>query len=227
MGRRDLDDRRAHSTAQGSTRQWPTCWSVSRVNPTSTNQVDTTDSRPEVRMAFIGNGERSAKCRVSEVRVQCTAALEHYRERVRGTTIDGSTLLSTDYFNLFNEVIMLLGMLPDMPDMLDDVDAWQFKTYQQHFETSGLAFAPIAIEVYPHAPAETLEKFEANTRKLHAMIEEARQILRATLESGQIDSFGDKALTFSMELQQLVDTGSAIVHGQDGVLDQSAIDNLF
>lgn len=159
--------------------------------------------------------------------MQGAAVLEHYRERVRGTTIDASTFLSTDYFNLFNEVIMLLGMLPDMPDMLEDVDAWQFKTYQQHFETSGLAFAPVAIEVYPHAPMETLERFEENIRQLHAKIEDARRVLHATLAAGHMDSFGDQALIYSMELQQLVDIGSAIVHGQDGVLDQDAIDNLF
>ncbi|HVJ53096.1 MAG TPA: hypothetical protein VM689_11560 [Aliidongia sp.] len=159
--------------------------------------------------------------------MQGTEMLEHYRERVRGTTIDASTLLSTDYFNLFNEVIMLLGMLPDMPDMLEDVEAWRFKTYQQHFETSGLAFAPIAIEAYEHVPPDTLMRFEENTHKLHVMIDEARHVLRATFDAGQMDRFGDKALTYSMELQCLVDVGSAIVHGQDAVLDQSAIDNLF
>ncbi len=159
--------------------------------------------------------------------MQAAATAEDYRERVSGTTIDPSTLLSTDYFNLFNEVIMLLGMLPDMPEMLEDVEAWEFKTYQQHFEASGLAFAPIAIEVYPHAPPETLVRFEENTAKLKNMIEDGREALRATLLAGQMDRFGDQALTCSMELQHLVDTGSAIVHGQGGVLDQSAIDDLF
>ena len=99
---------------------------------------------------------------------------EHYRERVQGTTIDSSTLLSTDYFNLFNEVIMLLGMLPDMPDMLDEVAAWQFKSYSQHFAESGLAFAPLAIEAYPHAPPATLIAFEQNIDRMHTTVEEAK-----------------------------------------------------
>ena len=51
------------------------------------------------------------------------AMYDAYRERVVGTTIDSFTLLSTDYFNSFNEVIMLLGMVPAMPAMLDDVRA--------------------------------------------------------------------------------------------------------
>jgi hypothetical protein len=152
---------------------------------------------------------------------------EHYRERVQGTTIDSSTLLSTDYFNLFNEVIMLLGMLPDMPDMLDEVSAWQFKTYSQHFAESGLAFAPLAIEAYPHAPPATLTAFEQTIGKMHTTIEEAKRVLHDDLAAGDMDIFAGKAIGYSMELQRMVDTGSAIVHGQDRTLDQSAIDDLF
>jgi hypothetical protein len=152
---------------------------------------------------------------------------EHYRDLVSGTTIDSSTLLSTDYFNLFNEVIMLLGMLPDMPDMLDEVSAWQFKTYAQHFADSGLAFAPLAIEAYPHAPAASLVSFEQNISKMHKMVEEAKLVLRDEFDAGEMENFAGKALGYSKELQCLVDTGSAIVHGQEAVLDQSAIDDLF
>jgi hypothetical protein len=156
-----------------------------------------------------------------------TKMLEYCRKLIQGTTIDASTLLSTDYFNLFNEVIMLLGMLPDMPDMLEDVAAWKFKTYVEHFQTSGLAFAPVAIEVYPHAPASAREHFEQTIHKMREMIEEARTVLRDEMAAGNMDRFADKAIIYSMELQQMVDTGSAIVHGQEAVLDQSAIDDLF
>jgi hypothetical protein len=152
---------------------------------------------------------------------------EHYRRLIAGTTIDSSTLLSTDYFNLFNEVIMLLGMLPDMPDMLDEVSAWRFKTYAQHFAESGLAFAPLAIEAYPHAPPAALVSFEQTIEKMHVMIEEAKRVLSEDLASGNLDLFAGKAIGYSLELQRLVDTGSAIVHGQEAVLDQSAIDALF
>jgi hypothetical protein len=152
---------------------------------------------------------------------------EHYRELVSGTTIDSSTLLSTDYFNLFNEVIMLLGMLPDMPDMIEDVMGWQFKSYSQHFAESGLAFAPLAIAAYPHAPAAARGLFEQNTEKLREIVEEAKLALRDELTDGDLDLFGGKAIAYSLQLQRLVDVGSAIVHGRESVLDQGAIDDLF
>ena len=43
------------------------------------------------------------------------------RERARGSNVNDQTLLATDYLNHFNEVVMLLEMLPDMPEMLDEV----------------------------------------------------------------------------------------------------------
>ena len=153
--------------------------------------------------------------------------LELYRERVKGTTIDAGTLLSTDYFNLFNEVIMLLGMLGDMPDMLDEVIAWKFKTYEQHFAESGLAFAPLAIEAYPHAPPSAREHFERTIQRMHDTVEEAKLVLADLRGQVDVPLLAEQAMNYSMMLQQMVDTGSAIIHGIDGILDQSAIDDLF
>src|SRR5258708_25682802 len=105
---------------------------------------------------------------------------EAYRERVIGTTIDGGTLLSTDYFNSFNEVIMLLGMVPDMPEMLQDVQAWKFRTYEEHFRESGLPFAQLAIEAYAHVPADIRQRFEATVLELRRTVEEAARTLSPT-----------------------------------------------
>lgn len=153
--------------------------------------------------------------------------LEQYRERVKGTTIDPGTLLSTDYFNLFNEVIMLLGMLGDMPDMLDEVIGWKFRTYEQHFAESGLAFAPLAIEAYPHSPPSAREHFERTIQRMHDTVEEAKMVLADARDQGDMEILADQAINYSMMLQQMVDTGSAIIHGIDGIMDQSAIDDLF
>jgi hypothetical protein len=135
--------------------------------------------------------------------------------------------LSTDYFNLFNEVIMLLGMLPDMPDLIDEVVAWQFKTYAQHFAESGLAIAPLAIDAYPHAPAAARALFEENIDKMRALVDAAKQALQDNLAAGDAGQVAGTAVFYSKALQLLVDAGSAIVHGRDRVLDQSAIDDLF
>src|SRR3546814_6668569 len=43
-----------------------------------------------------------------------------YRLLVRGKNINQNTLLATDYLNHFNEIIMLLEMLPSMPECYGD-----------------------------------------------------------------------------------------------------------
>lgn len=152
---------------------------------------------------------------------------ETYRERVKDTTIDSGTLLSTDYFNLFNEVIMLLGMVADMPDLLDEIGAWQFKTYAEHFEGSGLAFASLAIEAYDHVPPRTKAQFEEVIAEMRATIDAAQAELGTLRDQGDAEMLAVRATDYSMLLQQLVDRGSAVIHGRESSLDQSAVDELF
>ncbi len=147
---------------------------------------------------------------------------EDYRARVLGTTIDPNTFLSTDYFNLFNEVIMLFGMLPDMPDMLEEIDLWEFRTYCEHFQASGLG-----VEVYPLAPEELRMRLEALVDGMRITVESARAEFHELLAQQQAEILAEKAMTCSLSLQRMVDEGSAIVHGSVGSLDQAAIDSMF
>jgi hypothetical protein len=153
--------------------------------------------------------------------------LELYREKVKGTTIDPSTLLSTDYFNHFNEVIMLLGILPDMPDIMEEIDAWEFKTYAQHFEGSGLPFAQIAIEAYEYVPPETRAQFDQNIEIMRFTVEDARDDLRKVIAAGDSEKLAIMAADYAQQLQQCVEMGSTIIHGSGESLDQGSIDALF
>jgi len=152
---------------------------------------------------------------------------DQYRTSVAGTTIDGTTLLSTDYFNTFNEVIMLLGMLPEMPEMIEEIDAWRFRTYEEHFSDSHLPFAALAIEAYAHVPSPVRDRFEQTIAQMREIVDEARDVLGKLAGQGDLDRLKLGAIDYSMRLQGLVDTGSAIVHGADQISDQSAIDALF
>lgn len=153
--------------------------------------------------------------------------LEAFQERVAGTNIDPRSLLSTDYFNHFNEVVMMLGMVGDMPELLSDIDTWDFKTYREHFMESGLGFAPLAIECYEVAPPELRERFEKIATQMSMLIVETRVKLRQTWEAGEMDKFKDMANLHSMELQGMIDDGAAIVHGYTVAMDQSKIDDMF
>src|SRR3546814_196200 len=43
-----------------------------------------------------------------------------YRRLVRGTNINATSLLATDYLNHFNEVVMVLELVPDMPERSEE-----------------------------------------------------------------------------------------------------------
>ena len=150
-----------------------------------------------------------------------------YEARIAGTNIDPRSLLSTDYFNHFNEVIMLFGMLPDMPDMLDEIDNWSLQSYCEHFSTSNLDFAPLAIELYPLVPDTLRVSLEKLIEQMQMMIIETRTGLRQALELGENAKFVELATLGSMQLQSMVDAGGAIVHGHDAMLDQDGINKLF
>jgi hypothetical protein len=150
-----------------------------------------------------------------------------YQMKVVGTNIDPRSLLSTDYFNHFNSVIMLFNMLPDMPELLDEIDAWTYIDYCQHFRESGLDFAQLAIDAYVHVPPSMKEKFERKSREIGNFVEISRIGLRALLKNGEIERFADMARRASADMQAMVDEGGAIVHGHEEGLDQSSINKLF
>lgn len=156
-----------------------------------------------------------------------TDMIEQYRQKVVGTNIDPRSLLSTDYFNHFNSVIMLFGMLPDAPELLDDIDSWEFLNYIDHFKTSNLDFSQLAIEAYEFSPQNLRDQFNRKAEEIRIFIEVSRLGLRRLMENGDKDRFGDMAMRVSHELQLMVDAGGAIVHGNDGSLNQSAIDKMF
>ena len=72
-------------------------------------------------------------------------SFDEMSRRAEGTNVNPQTLLATDYLNHFNEIVMLLEMLPDLPDCLEDVQAWRPKSYAEHFTASAVADRELAI----------------------------------------------------------------------------------
>ena len=60
--------------------------------------------------------------------------------------INPRTGLATDYLNHFNEAVMLLEMIPDMPECVEDFLQWQPLSYAEHFIASNFMARDLAIE---------------------------------------------------------------------------------
>src|SRR6476660_544431 len=67
---------------------------------------------------------------------------------LRAANINPRTGLATDYLNHFNEAIMLLEMIPDMPECTEDFLTWTPLSYAEHFWASNFKARDLAIEAY-------------------------------------------------------------------------------
>ena len=72
---------------------------------------------------------------------------------LRAANINPRTGLATDYLNHFNEAIMLLEMIPDMPECAEDFLDWQPLSYREHFTASNFKARDLAIAAYDSADA--------------------------------------------------------------------------
>src|SRR5438270_113320 len=61
--------------------------------------------------------------------------------QLRAANINPRTGLATDYLNHFNEAVMLLEMIPDMPECAEDFLGWHPLTYREHFMASNFRAA--------------------------------------------------------------------------------------
>ena len=149
------------------------------------------------------------------------------REKIKGSNIDEKTLLATDYLNHFNEIVMLLEMVPDMPEILEDAKAWQPKSYKDHFRDSTIADKDLAMEAYDHVPAIYREPFEQTIQQINTMIASSIDRLEKNIENGQTEILKVNAQNFSRLIQRSMDVASAIIHGSAKLMDQSEVDALL
>ena len=109
--------------------------------------------------------------------------------QLKAANINPRTGLATDYLNHFNEAIMLLEMVPDMPECVEDFLGWQPLSYCEHFTASNFKGRDLAIEAYGSADADIRAEFDNVTTAMTSILtavgaamREARQDkTRATL----------------------------------------------
>ena len=152
-------------------------------------------------------------------------------DALRAANINPATGLATDYLNHFNEVMMLMEMLPDMPDCAEDVLDWAPADYAEHFTSSSFKDKELAVLAWQAVPHHVRAHLVTVVLQIEAEVERAQEILR-----GEPD---DKALRAVAELatdciKPLIVAASGAIHGQvEGEEDyedesvQAGVDALF
>lgn len=146
-----------------------------------------------------------------------------WRTRVQGTNISDKTLLATDYLNHFNEIVMLIEMIPDMPDMLEECEAWQPKSYQEHFRDSGFSDKALAIEAYEHVPGKFRGPFEDTVSLMNQVVSLTLERIRGDLQGDPEKLRVDCAASVQM-IHRIIQVANGIIHGTTRVMEQNEID---
>lgn len=150
-----------------------------------------------------------------------------WQDKVAGANISPQTLLATDYLNHFNEIVMLIDMVADMPDLIEDCKDWRPKTYQQHFEDSSFSEKALAIEAYDHVPPRFRKPFEETVDQLNHLVAEAVHRIEDAINLNDPELIAARAHAASRGLQRLMDVANAIIHGSNKAMDQAQIDDLL
>ncbi len=156
-----------------------------------------------------------------------TADFAAFQKKVEGTNINGQTLLATDYLNHFNEVVMLLEMISDMPELLDEAKAWAPKSYQDHFRACAFSDAELAVEAYDHVPERYRRPFEQTIDQLNRLIVAGVGRLDAAVKDGNPEALREMATATARIIQKVQGVASGIIHGRETPMDQSEIDWLL
>src|ERR1700685_4172436 len=84
--------------------------------------------------------------------------------------INPRTGLATDYLNHFNEAVMLLEMIPDIPECAEDFLAWSPLSYCEHFMASNFKAKDLAISAYESVDPDIRTEFEQITDTMTSIL---------------------------------------------------------
>lgn len=177
------------------------------------------------------------------MQVEYTAEQLKIQPQLAAANINPESFLATDYLNHFNEIVMLMEMIPDMPELLEEAIEWSPKSYSQHFEESGFQAKDLAVEAYTLAPDVFRQPFEKVCSEMQTIIQSTLKGLIAVnvIERGMSPAAQELIRARIENLQKLLMTLNQLIHGkieevqtetvaaplQEDVQSQEDIDKLF
>ena len=146
-----------------------------------------------------------------------------------GPKINPLTGLSTDYLNHFTEAVMVLELVGTMPECLEDLVAWQPKTYAEHFAASHFSNRNAIVAAYHAADPAARAALDCTAELLNAMVKRTSEVMRRQAGTPEL------AITARRALDQLRPQLARITAAINGPIDQApgrqgsqaAIDAMF
>src|SRR6201989_1509052 len=113
---------------------------------------------------------------------------------LRAANINPRTGLATDYLNHFNEAIMLLEMIPDMPECAEDFLAWCPLSYCEHFMASNFKARDLAISAYESADPDIRNEFEQITDTMTSILSAVGAAMREASQDKTRGKLAEQAI---------------------------------
>src|SRR5579863_3047193 len=130
--------------------------------------------------------------------------------RFRAANINPRTGLATDYLNHFNEAIMLLEMIPDLPESTEDFLRWRPLSYREHFMASNLRARELAIEAYETADANIRTEFDNITSAMTSILTAVSAAMREVSQHNARAALAEQATGW---VKPLVALAGGIING--------------
>jgi hypothetical protein len=130
--------------------------------------------------------------------------------QLRAANINPRTGLATDYLNHFNEAIMLLEMIPDLPECAEDFLTWRPLSYAEHFTASNFKARDLAIEAYELANPAVRGEFDHITGTMTSILTAVGSAMREVSQDKTRATLAEQATGW---VKPLVALAGGIING--------------
>src|SRR5246500_5102344 len=130
--------------------------------------------------------------------------------QLRAANINPRTGLATDYLNHFNEAVMLLEMVPDMPECAEDFLGWRPLSYAEHFTASNFKARDLAIEAYESADPVIRAEFDHVTGTMTSILTAVGDAMREAQQDTTRTKLAEQATSW---VKPLVTAAGGIING--------------
>src|SRR5882672_10071473 len=129
---------------------------------------------------------------------------------LRAANINPRTGLATDYLNHFNEAVMLLEMVPDMPECAEDFLTWTPLSYAEHFWASNFKARDLAIEAYECADPKVRANFDNLTATMTSILTAVGNAMREAQQDKTRATLAEQATAW---VKPLVALAGGVING--------------
>ncbi len=106
-------------------------------------------------------------------------------QRARASALTNPTSgLANDFLNVYNEILMLIEMVPAMPELADDIFAWRPCSYRSYFMQSDLPGSAETLDAYARLDPSFRTLFETSVELLAECSVQAIRAIERTIALG-------------------------------------------